>query len=275
MASLDEELQEHAEEERQRREEFEARQQQDRQQNSPVNQIKNVAEDKAKKLVKKALWKVAAPYLIPVLAVLAGIALVLFVVIAVPVAVCNNSYTDSIATGSAKAVFTASGICSAFKGNGGASGGGGGGASYANNDQAIRNYLVTAPRGITINKADCTFVGQTDCTSLDGMKQTTINEIVSMAQACDTRVNPAGPPDNKCGVVITGGTEAGHAETGTCTHSSGYKFDMSLNNQINAFVRTFTPIGNRGSDSAPQYRAPGGSIYAQEGDHWDVVVGCS
>lgn len=304
MASLDEELQQQAEKEQQRRDEFEARQQQDRQQNSPVNQLKNVAEDQVKqagkKIAKKAIQETivaTAPYWGTALLILAGIALVLFVVIAVPVAVCNSSVSDAgsisgaAATAGAKAIFTASGICSAFNGgtsatptyqSGGGGGGGGFGYSGGTTDAEIRAYLLS--RGIRPNKNNCAPGQFSNCTSLDGMKASTVDEITSVVSSCDLVANPGGPSDNACAIQVTGGTEQGHSETGTCNHGTGNKVDLSATGALNNYVlnpANFTPNGIR-SDGAPLYkRISDGAVYADERNitgvapHWDIAVGCS
>ncbi|MCE0446716.1 hypothetical protein LT493_25380 [Streptomyces tricolor] len=84
----------------------------------------------------------------------------------------------------------------------------------------------------------------------------------------------AGRPDLKrasgCALNITGGTETGHA-SGTYSHWNGYKLDYSKSTCVTSYVKnTFTYIGLRG-DGAPQYRSGSGNIYADEGNHWDVL----
>jgi hypothetical protein len=74
-------------------------------------------------------------------------------------------------------------------------------------DGAARTLLQSA--GITVNKADCTAKGQTACTSLDGIPLSAIDGIKRVAAACKAF-------DSSCSIIITGGTEAGHAEHGVC-----------------------------------------------------------
>ncbi|GAA3825732.1 hypothetical protein [Streptomyces chiangmaiensis] len=73
-----------------------------------------------------------------------------------------------------------------------------------------------------------------------------------------------------CALNITGGTETGHA-SGTYSHWNGYKLDYGKNTCITNYIKgNFAYIGLRG-DGAPQYRSGSGNIYADEGNHWDVL----
>ncbi|MEU3790750.1 hypothetical protein AB0F07_13250 [Streptomyces fructofermentans] len=73
-----------------------------------------------------------------------------------------------------------------------------------------------------------------------------------------------------CALNITGGTETGHA-SGTYSHWNGYKLDYGKNTCVTNYIKnTFTYIGPRG-DGALQYRSGSGNIYADEGNHWDVL----
>lgn len=116
---------------------------------------------------------------------------------------------------------------------------------------------VTSSSGAV--KADC--AGTSGCTSLQGMKEATVQDAIDLKRDC------------KCDITITGGTEgsSGHA-TGVTSHANGYKYDVRLNDALNNYITTtYTDIGKR-SDGAQMYKAPDGVIYAREGDHWDVQV---
>jgi len=145
---------------------------------------------------------------------------------------------------------------------GGSSGGGGATRSFELNEQQARSKLQQA--GILINKSACPSGASYQnvsggCTSLDGVKTSTIEEAIQLKNECN------------CALVITGGTELGHAQ-GTISHASGNKLDFGLNSTLNQYIQSnFTPIGVR-SDGAIQYRATDGTLYAREGDHWDVTV---
>jgi hypothetical protein len=104
----------------------------------------------------------------------------------------------------------------------------------------------------------CTTQSNPTCTSFSGIRQATIDGAKTLRSA------------SGCGLTITGGTEVGHAG-GTYSHANGYKLDFSRTSCLTGWVHnTYTYIGLRG-DGAPQYRAASGNVYADEGNHWDVV----
>jgi hypothetical protein len=124
-------------------------------------------------------------------------------------------------------------------------------------DGDARFKLTSA--GIDVNKANCTSAGQTDCTSLEGIQQATVDQMIALKDACG------------CSFTVTGGTEAGHA-AGDASHSSGNKMDISLGSVDSYIQSTMTSIGNRSGDNAPQYQDKNGNIYAKEGNHWDILI---
>lgn len=308
-------LRQQSEEDERRQREFEQRQQQDhiefeqqqqldrQRQQSPADQAKQAAKQKVKDVAKKAVKKVAkqaaqkliaatAPYWGTALAIIGGIVLVICLVLFVIVVMAAKCNEDSWTGWGARVLSKATSfvgmipadICAKLAMNpslssGGASGGAGGGASFSESDAATRAYLAAAPRGIRVNKDDCAPGQTSDCTSLTGMKSSTIAAIVDVAAACDTAVRgPTEAPDNKCGVVVTGGTEPGH-EAGRCSHANGYKVDLGVNSALNSFIMVpANKIATR-SDGAQQWRY-GSTIYAYEasqgtGPHWDIVTGCN
>lgn len=127
-------------------------------------------------------------------------------------------------------------------------------------DAEARRQLAAA--GITdadiTSTGNCSDKTKPNCTSLDGMQQSTINEMIAFKNAC-----------TGCTIKITGGTEVGH-EAGSCSHSSGCKFDMAVNTKVDDYItKNYTPAGTR-ADGAKLYKSPSGAIYAREGNHWDV-----
>jgi len=117
-----------------------------------------------------------------------------------------------------------------------------------------------AAAGISISSSgNCADRRNNRCTSLDGMKQNTIDQAIAVKQACG------------CSVVVTGGTETGHA-AGATSHSAGYKIDLGVNTQLDAYIRSLTPSGSRGSDS--RYTDKCGNEYVRETspNHWDITV---
>ncbi|WP_317445573.1 hypothetical protein [Streptomyces collinus] len=113
--------------------------------------------------------------------------------------------------------------------------------------------------GITWSSSGgCTNRNNSTCTSFDQLNLAT-------AQGAQTLKRASG-----CALNITGGTETGHA-SGTYSHWNGYKLDYGKNTCVTSYINnTFTYIGLRG-DGAPQYRSGSGNIYADEGNHWDVL----
>lgn len=113
--------------------------------------------------------------------------------------------------------------------------------------------------GITWSSSGgCSDRNNPTCTSFEGLNSATAQGAVTLKGAIG------------CGLNITGGTETGHA-SGTYSHWNGYKLDFSKSTCLTNYVHnTFTYIGVRG-DGAPQYQSGAGNIYADEGNHWDVL----
>jgi hypothetical protein len=95
------------------------------------------------------------------------------------------------------------------------------------------------------------------CTSLEAVRAATVADVIALKQRSD------------CPVVVTGGTEVGHAP-GRYSHHRGYKLDIKPNDCINRYItREHVLDGIRG-DGAPLYR-DSGTVYARESDHWDIL----
>ncbi|MFD3571150.1 hypothetical protein [Streptomyces sp. NPDC058667] len=113
--------------------------------------------------------------------------------------------------------------------------------------------------GITWSSSgNCTDRNNPTCTSFEQLNLESAQGALSLKQA------------SGCAVHITGGTETGHA-SGTYSHWNGYKLDFGKQTCLNKYIKyTFTYIGNR-SDGARLYESATGNIYADEGNHWDVL----
>ena len=113
--------------------------------------------------------------------------------------------------------------------------------------------------GITWSSSGgCSDRNNPTCTSFEQLN-------LSSAQGAQTLKSASG-----CALNITGGTETGHA-SGTYSHWNGYKLDFSKNSCLNGYVTgNFAYIGVRG-DGAPMYQSGSGNVYADEGNHWDVL----
>jgi hypothetical protein len=104
----------------------------------------------------------------------------------------------------------------------------------------------------------CSDPGNATCTSFEGIRQATIDGAVTLRNA------------SGCALTVTGGTETGHAG-GTYSHGTGYKLDFSRTSCLTSWVTgTYTYVGQR-SDGAAMYEAASGNVYADEGNHWDVL----
>src|SRR5690349_3456227 len=76
----------------------------------------------------------------------------------------------------------------------------------------------------------CTTRSNSTCTSFDGIRQATIDGAITLKRA------------SGCGLLITGGTEVGHA-SGTYSHYNGYKLDFSRTTCLTSWVHhTYTYI---------------------------------
>lgn len=119
--------------------------------------------------------------------------------------------------------------------------------------------------GISTN-GKCPDKNNSSCTSLDGVRQNTINGIINLKQKFGGG-----------GIIITGGTETGHSTSGQYTHGNGYKLDISDTLGITDFIKTnsiFTPNGTRqGDHGGPGYKDDVGNEYVLETDlkHWDIT----
>lgn len=114
--------------------------------------------------------------------------------------------------------------------------------------------------GFTIvSSRNCTAL-EAGCTSLEGIRQDTINQLVNFQQACG------------CQITITGGTEPGHS-AGPDGHTQGYKIDIALAPNIDAYIQqNFRYSGLRPGDNAALYTDRYGNQYARESNHWDIQV---
>ncbi|MGV9596011.1 hypothetical protein ACWDR1_05005 [Streptosporangium sandarakinum] len=98
-------------------------------------------------------------------------------------------------------------------------------------------------------------IGQ--CTSLDTVRRNTVASVIALKRA------------SGCPIVITGGTEVGHAP-GRYSHAKGYKLDIQPNSCVNDHIIRHYPFDGIRDDGAPLYRAPN-ALYARELDHWDIL----
>lgn len=89
--------------------------------------------------------------------------------------------------------------------------------------------------GIGINKANCTTIGQQNCTSVHGLTMPTVEALLNLKSRCVRA-------QSNCVITITGGTEHWlHS-----THSNNRTVDLSANSGLSAYV------GGQGSTCGDQ-----------------------
>ena len=138
------------------------------------------------------------------------------------------------------------------------------------NEGQVRAQLAGA--SVSINHDACTSGSSgTGCTNVGGLQQDTIQQIINMSDKCGN--GPAG-----CGLVVSGGSEPGHATGSQYTHGNGYKVDIRLGTQLDGIIKKFTYGGTRLGDAPgvadPFWTDKCGNQYVQEASlsHWDITV---
>lgn len=137
------------------------------------------------------------------------------------------------------------------------------GATDANAATKISHATATSmfrSSGITWSSSGgCSDRNNPTCTSFEQLNLDT-------AKGAQTLKSATG-----CALNITGGTETGHAG-GTYSHWNGYKLDYAKSTCVTNYIKnTFSYIGARPGDGAPQWKSGSGNVYADEGSHWDVI----
>lgn len=127
-------------------------------------------------------------------------------------------------------------------------------------EEEVRSSLASA--GINVSSTGgCTDPNIATCTGLEGLRGVTVQSAIDLKNACN------------CDITITGGTEVGHAMNDGHDHSSGYKYDISLNGAVNTYIESNFRYSGVRSDGAYMYTDPAtGDVYAKEGNHWDILV---
>lgn len=125
-------------------------------------------------------------------------------------------------------------------------------------DASARSQVESA--GIKVNKLDCAFGQQSNCTSLKGIQPTTLQAVIILKALC------------QCEMTITGGTEPGHSLNGELRHDNGYKLDFALLPGFTKWIEvTWTRVPTNRTDVSAAYAGPGGINCARENDHWDCT----
>ncbi len=130
-------------------------------------------------------------------------------------------------------------------------------------DESIAGTIPALPRGVTVNKQECTEIGQQNCTSIRGLNTLIINRLANKCWESNG--------NKDCNIVITGGTENWlHSATGT--HRPGSPtIDLSPTVDVNKYLtgNTTPPPPNTtiGKDGVKYYYH---ANYGGGGYHWHV-----
>lgn len=114
---------------------------------------------------------------------------------------------------------------------------------------AVRQSKVFIRLRVVCHVQYLSFRSVSTCTSYSGILSGTVDGVITLKKA-----------SGASSLVITGGTEVGHA-SGTYSHGNGYKVDVRHSTTLDNYVKSaFTKIANRG-DGYPQWQAASGNIY--------------
>ena len=134
--------------------------------------------------------------------------------------------------------------------------------SHADALALLQSKGVSVTSSQQIVQADCS--STSGCTSLQGIRQSTIDQAIIIKEACST-----------CIVSVTGGTESTGGHTGgASSHQAGYKIDIDDNRAIDSFLESrLRPSGSRtGANGGARYLDSCGNEYVRESTHWDISV---
>ena len=122
--------------------------------------------------------------------------------------------------------------------------------------QIDASYAIEALLGQTSHP--CTQGQTTGCVNFNGLQPNTITGIQDLANDC--KINNGG---TDCGIVITGGTEAGHDANGS--HSLGTAVDISATTALANSIKTdYTFTSSNSDGSCPIYTDAAGDTYLYE-----------
>lgn len=113
-------------------------------------------------------------------------------------------------------------------------------SSNATLDQQTALSQLSQQSNLSINP--CTGSSTSGCAGLSGVKSSTVDGLIEIAQACSS-----------CKITVTSVTEGEHSTKGTESHANGYKADTSARDAgTNAFFESLPQTGTR-SDGAALY----------------------
>lgn len=133
------------------------------------------------------------------------------------------------------------------------------------NDDDVRNLLTQGGNSlISVNKKNCEFVGQTNCTSLFGLSLTAINGLRKLEKECD------------CTIQITAGTEFWLHSEGTQHRPGGAVVDISSWRTVNKYItgsfeRPSLGCFEKITKNGVTFQWEAESCPGSSGDHWHVI----
>lgn len=147
-------------------------------------------------------------------------------------------------------------------------------------DATLRARFLTYPTPISVNKSNCTRIGQQACTSLDGLSNGAISGLLFLS----TEAKRLG---KNVSITITGGTEYwlhGTGRTDRTKNASTQHYpgegavDLAKSPALDALIQSYPPISG-GCASGRAYSI-NGRVYVNEttsamstGAHWHVCYG--
>ncbi|MET8771410.1 peptidoglycan-binding protein [Streptomyces sp. NPDC004658] len=141
-------------------------------------------------------------------------------------------------------------------------GGGAGGGGKLSDAQAAARLRAA---GITRSSSgNCTNRYNKNCTSLQDIRVRTVDGVIALKKK------------SRCRIVITGGTEVGHAG-GTYSHWNGYKVDVARTSCVTNYIHAHSSKHHKRGDGAWVWRVTSGGKtvidYADEywANHWDIT----
>ncbi|MEV4342106.1 peptidoglycan-binding protein [Streptomyces sp. NPDC049590] len=141
-------------------------------------------------------------------------------------------------------------------------GGGAGGGGKLSDAQAASRLKAA---GITRSSSgNCTNRYNKKCTSLQSIRARTVDGVIALRKK------------SGCRIVITGGTEVGHAG-GTYSHWNGYKVDVARTSCVTNYIHAHSKKHHKRGDGAWVWRVTSGGKavidYADENwaNHWDIT----
>lgn len=119
-------------------------------------------------------------------------------------------------------------------------------------------------KNIIIKNANCTTIGENNCTSVCGLKPDVIDALGELKKNCDNKMGKS------CAVLVTGATEYWKHQS----HGTNRNVDLrkTPNSNLDTYIRKSIYLGTGlpcGIYSAPHWSVDS-HIFVDEGDHWHV-----